>query len=49
MPDSLLDAFSASIASLPPHLILAPRAFTDFCKSLGETAPVAPLPQPSQE
>jgi hypothetical protein len=49
MPDSKLDAFSASIASLPPHLLLAPRAFIDFCKSLGETAPVAPLTQFSQE
>jgi hypothetical protein len=49
MPDSQLDTFSASIASLPPDLVIAPRAYIDFCKSLGETAPVAPLPQPSQE
>lgn len=45
IPDSLLDAFLASISPLSPHLTLPARLFAEFCKSLAETTPVAPLTQ----
>jgi hypothetical protein len=45
IPDSLLDAFLASISPLSPHLTLPARLFAEFCKSLAETTPVAPLKQ----
>jgi hypothetical protein len=44
IPDTLLDTFLASIAPLSPHLTHPARLFAEFCKSLAETTPVAPLP-----
>ncbi|NJM35093.1 MAG: hypothetical protein HC850_10735 [Rhodomicrobium sp.] len=45
IPDALLGAFLASIAPLSPHLTHPARLFAEFCTSLTETAPVAPLTQ----
>jgi hypothetical protein len=45
IPDTMLPAFLDNIGPLSPHLTLAPRMFADFCKSLAETTPVAPLTQ----
>jgi hypothetical protein len=43
IPDGQLDAFLAAISLLPPHLTLPARLFAEFCQSLAETTPVAPL------
>jgi hypothetical protein len=43
IPDSLLGAFLASIQPLSPHLTLPARLFAEFCQSLAQTQPVAPL------
>jgi hypothetical protein len=43
IPDSLLSAFLAAISPLSPHITLPARLFAEFCQSLAETMPVAPL------
>jgi hypothetical protein len=43
IPNSLLGAFLAAIYPLSPHLTLPARLFAEFCQSLAETEPVAPL------
>jgi len=47
IPDSLLGAFLAAICPLAPHVTLPARLFAEFCQSLAETTPVAPLNPPS--
>lgn len=43
IPDSLLGSFLAAISPLSPHITLPARLFAEFCQSLAETTPVAPL------
>jgi hypothetical protein len=45
IPDSMMGTFLASIQPLSPHLTLPARLFAEFCQSLAETMPVAPLTQ----
>jgi hypothetical protein len=47
IPDAQLGAFLAAISGLPPHLTLPARLFAEFCQSLADTTPVAPLKPPS--